>query len=195
MPDNPSHKLELRKTFRALRRAIDHPMRQQASHEVAKRILQLPNFDACKRFALYLPADGELETAPLCAALRLAQKKLFLPCIRDNATLSFALWHEDTPLQRNRYGILEPSDSEHCEPHELDIACLPLVAWDRHGHRLGMGGGYYDRSLEENRGPLRVGLGFSAQECPQLTADDWDINLDWVLTERESIQCGRRRQL
>lgn len=193
MPNNPSHKLKLRKTFRSLRRAIGDPTREQASQEVAKRILQLPNFDAHKRFALYLPADGELETAPLCAALRLAQKQLFLPCIRDNTTLSFGLWQEDTPLQRNRYGILEPDNSEHYEPHELDIACLPLVAWNRYGNRLGMGGGYYDRSLEQDSGPLRVGLGFSAQECPQLTADDWDINLDWVVTESESIQCGGQK--
>jgi 5-formyltetrahydrofolate cyclo-ligase len=72
---------------------------------------------------------------------------------------------------------------------------VPLLGFDRHGHRLGFGGGYYDRSfaflrdLERPSKPLLVGIGYASQEIDSLAPEDWDVRLDYVATERELIDC------
>ncbi len=102
--------------------------------------------------------------------------------------LVFRAWTKDTVLVRGLYGILEPSsDAEEVEP---DIVLVPLAAFDRRGHRLGYGGGYYDRTLQGLRKTRRItaaGLAFSVQEIGELPADAHDEPLDLVLTERDVI--------
>jgi 5-formyltetrahydrofolate cyclo-ligase len=66
---------------------------------------------------------------------------------------------------------------------------MPLVGWDRQGGRLGMGGGFYDRALAGIKGPLLVGLAHAVQEVPQVPIDDWDVPLDFVVTESALHQC------
>lgn len=131
---------------------------------------------------------------PLRALCHGADRQLFLPVIVANKQLSFAQWAIDAKLTANRYGIPEPHDqAPRCAVADLDIIILPLVAWDRQGGRLGMGGGYYDRTLAGVRGPLLVGLSHAQQEVPQVPRDDWDVPLDFVVTENALHQCGADR--
>ena len=142
------------------------------------------------RIALYLAADAEVDPAPLAAAARSAGKDLFLPVIEADDSLSFARWREGAQLLPNRFGIPEPAaDEQRCPARELDIIFLPLVGWDGSGMRLGMGGGFYDRSLEGVVGPLRVGLAYALQERPALPAEPWDARLDYVATEIALVAC------
>jgi 5-formyltetrahydrofolate cyclo-ligase len=71
----------------------------------------------------------------------------------------------------------------------LDIILLPLVAWDTQGHRLGMGGGYYDRSLAGVQNVIKVGLALELQKVEALVTEPWDIRMDFVATENGLIQC------
>ena len=90
----------------------------------------------------------------------------------------------------NRYGIPEPpADVPRSNPGELDIIFLPLVAWDRRGSRLGMGGGIYDRTLEGVRGPLLVGLAHSLQELDHIPAEPWDIRLHFIASDKALHRC------
>jgi 5-formyltetrahydrofolate cyclo-ligase len=91
----------------------------------------------------------------------------------------------------NRFGIPEPvvAQRQLIKPWALDMVFVPLVAFDNHGHRLGMGGGYYDRTFAFKlqrtylTGPVMVGLAHNLQHRPSIASNPWDIPLDWVITE------------
>ena len=97
-------------------------------------------------------------------------------------------WRFGEPLARAVWGIREPAtDAPEVEP---DVILVPLLAFDRRGHRLGYGGGYYDRTiarLRAKRGAVAIGLAFSIQEVPAVPTSDRDVRLDLVLTERDII--------
>ena len=101
--------------------------------------------------AIYLSADGELDTKPLIESLWQQGKSIYLPVIHpfSKGQLLFLQYLNDDQLVYNKYGILEPAlDIRHLKPvRDLDVICTPLVGFDSVGHRLGMGGGYYDRTL------------------------------------------------
>ena len=189
MPDNHSSKARLRHELRALRRSIDTRQRTAASEAVAGHIQQLPGISGHQRFALYLPADGEVDTGPLITILRAQGKQLFLPVIREDKVLDFAPWNNGDELQPNRYGIPEPAGVEPGDTVALDVIFMPLVGWDQSGGRLGMGGGFYDRSLQGVNGPLLVGLAYTVQECAVLPLEAWDVCLDFVATETALLRC------
>ena len=89
-----------------------------------------------------------------------------------------------TSLLNNRYNIPEPpASAPRCAVAELHIIFLPLVGWDLHGGRLGMGGGFYDRTLSGISGPLLVGLAHDSQRVEEVPQESWDIRLDYIATD------------
>jgi len=185
MPSGSPSKALLRRQMRQGRRALQAAQQLAAAESAALHLTRLPNWHSADRIAVYLASDGEIDTGPLSARCRNAGKVLFLPHISSQNLLEFAAWQTNDTLVPNRYGIPEPPlQAKRCTPTELDIIVLPLVAWDRRGGRLGMGGGFYDRALAGARGPcLLVGLAHSLQELPEVPRDDWDVPLDFVATE------------
>ena len=101
---------------------------------------------------VYLASDGEMDTGHLSAAAAMQGKQLFLPVIKRRQRAGIRRLADQRHTAANRYGIPEPgADAERCVRRTLDIIVLPLVAWDLQGGRLGMGGGFYDRTLAECR--------------------------------------------
>ncbi|MEM8561089.1 MAG: 5-formyltetrahydrofolate cyclo-ligase [Pseudomonadota bacterium] len=185
-PDKP----ELRRQMRQRRRALGVAVRQNAAKAAAQHIHKLPSWSRAQRVALYLAQDGELDTAVLAEVCRKDGKQLYLPVIDSSASMQFAAWAEDTALEINRYGIEQPNRSaERCAPENLDIAIVPLVAWDASGGRLGMGGGFYDRAFADIDRPVMLGAAFEIQQLRRIERDVWDIPLDFVLTESDLYQC------
>jgi len=177
-------KTQLREHLRQQRRALTPQAQLGAATAAANRASQLPGWLAAKRIALYLANDGELDTSAVATLCRREGKHLFLPVIREDRALEFAKWDTGMTLRANRFGIPEPgAEAERCPIPALDMLLLPLVAWDLQGGRLGMGGGFYDRTLAGVSGPLRVGLAHTLQQVPRVPRDTWDIALDWVLTD------------
>ena len=163
---------------------------QVAARSLARQVARLPGWAAFRRLALYLARDGEIDTAPLAAHCRERGITLFLPVLEQGNRLAFAEWHEGVELVNNRYGIGEPPPSSpRSTPGELDAICLPLLGWDREGGRLGMGGGFYDRTLGEGQGPLLVGLAHSCQEVPRVPREPWDVPMDFVATDTTLVRC------
>ncbi|MAT92570.1 MAG: 5-formyltetrahydrofolate cyclo-ligase [Halioglobus sp.] len=190
MPTNFDAKAELRRLMRQRRRDLDAGRQARAAEALAQRVEQLDAWRHCARLALYLPADGEIATAGIALRARARAMQLFLPVLAADGRLDFALWQAQATLRPNRLNIPEPPPgAARCTPDQLDILCLPLVAWDRRGGRLGMGGGFYDRSLAGAARPLLVGLAHSCQEVEQVPRDDWDIELDYVATESALLDC------
>jgi 5-formyltetrahydrofolate cyclo-ligase len=155
--------------------------------------------DADARIAAYLPKDGEVDTAALFEYLHGRGRTAFIPMLRQRM-LWFGPYTGPAALHPNRYGIPEPviDGSTITDARELDLVFVPLVAFDPRGNRLGMGGGYYDRTfafrLEEpaTARPRLIGLAFEGQKLERLDAQPWDVPLDAVVTEAGIYRCPSR---
>ncbi len=186
-----------RRLLRRARRAI--PPRQQRRHaELVARILRRNRIDqGARRIAAYWPSDGELDPRPLVQAAIARGKVTYLPVLRRRfgSTHGEALWFvRFVPGQRlypNRFDIPEPkARGRHLRlPQQLDLILVPLVGFDADANRIGMGGGYYDRTLaylkarQHWRRPRLIGLAHECQRLPRIEPAPWDVPLDAVVTE------------
>jgi 5-formyltetrahydrofolate cyclo-ligase len=191
MPSRPDQRRELR----ARRRALSKRERLHRSDALCRHLARQTLFRSASRIAAYLPQDGEVETRTLIELCWSTGKQVYLPVLvpfLDNR-LWFARYRPDTRLVRNRFGIAEPEivHRHRIETHALDLVLAPLVGFDRHGNRLGMGGGFYDRSFafllgrKHWRKPQLVGLAYEFQQLPSLPPQPWDVPLAAVATDAE----------
>jgi 5-formyltetrahydrofolate cyclo-ligase len=190
--DAPS-KNELRAAALARRDALRAEQRTRAARAVAARMLPL-DITASTIVAGYAPIRGEIDPVPLMRRLAARGATLAMPAIAArNAALAFRRWKPGDALAPGEFGIPEPSATAvRVNP---DIVLVPLAAFDRAGHRIGYGAGYYDRTLAQLREIkliAAVGLAFSVQEVPQVPALSHDVRLDYVLTEAELLSFGSR---
>ena len=184
MPDSSPSKAQLRSTLRRRRQALSADQQDLAARAASNHIAELPGWRNAQRIALYLAADGEIDTTPLSELGRAQHKQLFLPVIKADNSLGFAEWRPDSPLSTTRFDIPEPpAQASRCPAENLDIIFLPLVGWDLQGGRLGMGGGFYDRTLAGLTGPLLVGLAHANQQVDCIPREEWDIPLNFIATD------------
>ncbi|MDN3608200.1 5-formyltetrahydrofolate cyclo-ligase [Vibrio ostreicida] len=184
---------ELRALIRNKRLQLTDEEQIFASTSLVSQFSQLPEMSSVQHIALYLSVDGEIDTAPLIDWLWQRGKTIYLPVIHPFSAghLLFLRYEPHTPLVLNRYKIKEPrlDVTEILPAHKLDIICTPLVAFDHNGHRLGMGGGYYDRTLEpwfkNQSGPKPIGLAHQCQKIDQLPIESWDVPLPKIVTPVE----------
>ena len=181
-----SSRVELRKNLRQKRESLSPPFRTRASQNIVQRLIALPIFHASQRIALYLPYNFEVDISALTSAI--PEKEYYLPILAATNHLEFGLYHPGDPLQPNIFGILEPALHTLQSADELDLVCTPVVGFDEQGNRLGMGGGYYDRtfSFKENEiyQPFLLGIAFDCQKVDQLETEIWDIRMNGILTEQ-----------
>ena len=194
---------ETRRAIRRRRRCLTSSEQALAAERVAVALAQTRYFRASRRIAFYFPNDGEVDLTPLLKLAWAMGKRCFMPVLdtlRWNR-LWFAPYREGDPLILNRFGIPEPAVAARHRVHarSLDLIIAPLVAFDRNGNRLGMGGGYYDRTLGFLRHRMRwqkpriVGAAYHFQEVPRLGQAPWDVPLDGIVTDRPPpLWCGSR---
>ncbi|EDP58059.1 5-formyltetrahydrofolate cyclo-ligase [Vibrio sp. AND4] len=181
---------EFRQLIREKRNALDSNTQCQSGLALIHHFSQLPEIQAAQHIAIYLSTDGELDTKPLIESLWQQGKSIYLPVIHpfSKGQLLFLLYANDAQLVRNKYGISEPElDIRRLKPtRELDVICTPLVAFDSVGHRLGMGGGYYDRTLSPwfstGKGAKPIGIAHDCQHVERLPVESWDIPLPKIVT-------------
>jgi len=151
-------------------------------------MLAYPPVVMARHVALFLSFDGELDTRPLIEQLWRAGKRLYLPVLHpfSAGNLLFLHYHPQSELVINRLKIHEPRlDVRDVLPlSELDVLITPLVAFDVQGQRLGMGGGFYDRTLQnwQRYGVQPVGYAHDCQQVDRLPVEQWDIPLPAVVT-------------
>lgn len=190
----PLLKAEMRNAALARRAAIAPAAAQAAAQAIVARGLALARRASQPAVALYLPMRGEFDCLPLLDALTHAGFATALPAIGGRGRpLAFRLWRSGEPLGQGPFGVREPlPDSPPAHPA---VIFAPLAAFDRAGHRIGYGGGFYDVTLEalraqQGHGLIVAGLAFAVQECPKIPAEPHDQQLDFVLTENETINCA-----
>ena len=142
----------------------------------------------------YFPLDAEPSTLPLLEKLGRAGVRTALPITgRLGTPLVFRLWRPGEPTVKGKMAIEEPlPEAPETAP---DLLFVPLAAFDRTGHRIGYGAGFYDRTLAGLRAQKNiwaVGVAYANQEFPEVPHDAHDESLDYVLTERELIDCRTR---
>lgn len=189
MPLTGTTKSELRKQLRALRRKLSNQQQQLAAQSCLQLAKRQGVFQRARSLALYCANDGEVNVNPIWEWAIQRQKICCWPVLnRKTTTLRFVPAQPSTSFRPNRFGIPEPvvKRSLAIPAWRLDVILLPLVAFDRRGGRLGMGGGFYDRTLQQlqrrPRRPLLIGVGHACQEVQTLPMDDWDVPLDAVLS-------------
>jgi 5-formyltetrahydrofolate cyclo-ligase len=178
----------LRRELRNRRRALPASERIAGAERLAQRLLALPFAPASGYVAGYWAMDGEI--ALHVWQLRLPRECVYcLPVLHEDGQLRFAPWRPGDPLVSNRHGIPEPDLSADAllDAGQMSLVVAPLVGFDRSCHRLGMGGGWYDRSFafrqQTAAPPWLVGAAFEVQRVDALERADWDVALDAVCTE------------
>jgi 5-formyltetrahydrofolate cyclo-ligase len=183
----------LRRRLRAARRALDERRQRANAAAIVRRLLRLRAVRRARRIALYVAADGEPDVLDLLRRLPARGRCWYLPVLRGHARgrLWFVRHEPGWPLRANRFGIPEPRQRRRAiQPlHGLDLVLMPLVGFDAECNRLGMGAGYYDRSLaglrrrRHWRRPLLLGVAHECQRVERLAAQPWDVPVDAVVTE------------
>ena len=183
----------LRQTCRQIRKKLSPAFQRNASNQICDHIRKLDAYRYAKSIALYQAVNGEVDLGSLWRSAPLQGKYCYFPALNDDDTLSFLPATPASAFHENRFGIEEPDiGREHAlTPAELDLIFIPLVAFDNKGTRLGMGAGYYDRTLSNSSSSLLVGVAYEFQRQSFIAAQPWDIPLDVVVTERAAYWSDR----
>ncbi len=186
--------------MRAQRRCLHSAEQQQHSQALRQITIKEKAYRNSRHIACYLANDGEIDPHLLIEHAWFLNKKVYLPILsplKDH--LYFAPYETSSKLQLNRFNIPEPV----CHPTQwktaaqLDLLLLPLVAFDPNGNRMGMGGGFYDRTLAylQHRRlwkkPVLIGLAHEIQKVAQLQPQSWDIPLNYIITEKQRYSASR----
>ena len=193
MTSKTQQRNQLRKTLRHERKLLDAETQLQHAMRLAKQLSDCDLFKRSKKIAVYLPEDGEIDPGFLIHTAWRAHKKIYLPVLAPfSSRLYFAPYTKQSNMQLNRFQIAEPDVHPRfwLKPQQLDLILMPLVGFDEQGNRLGMGGGFYDRSLQFTRyrkgqhSPYLVGLAHQLQQVNQLPHEAHDIPMQMLATEQ-----------
>lgn len=185
-PMADQYKIAIRNTVKQVRAKTSSAYRASASNQICTRIRALEQYRKAKSIALYFAINGEIDLHALWKSAPLQGKFCYFPALNDNLTLSFLPATPATPFKNNKYGIPEPDVSfdNAIALEELDLMILPLVAFDMRCTRLGMGAGYYDRTLENKKLKNLFGVAYQFQLVDFIDPQPWDIPLDAVITQK-----------
>jgi len=187
------NKPNLRENLLKKRKILSPSLQTQKSTAINKNIISTDAFKNATHIATYHAVRGEADPGTLNATV---YKNLYLPVITPNTQqgLLFAPFKDNSKFYLNKYSIPEPiySDNDLILPTALDLVLVPLLGFDKNGNRLGMGGGFYDRTFtfkkeHKNHPPILMGIAYDFQEIEELKPEPWDIPLDYVITESRCL--------
>ncbi|HEX5056519.1 MAG TPA: 5-formyltetrahydrofolate cyclo-ligase [Gammaproteobacteria bacterium] len=180
---------QIRARIRLQRQSVSSQSATAAATAACQQFLLLQEFSTAKYIAVYLAVNGEIGTRPLIEAAWRHNKQIYLPVLQEDGTLLFAAYTSRSVLRPNRYRIPEPEIDPNfpslSAAHEMDVLIIPLVAFDNRCQRIGMGAGYYDRTLAGcgRAKPARIGLAYEFQQVTSIPARDWDVPMHKIVTE------------
>jgi 5-formyltetrahydrofolate cyclo-ligase len=186
---------DIRQKVRYERSQLSDLHQQEQAVLLCEKLIRQAEVSHAKKIAIYLTNDGELNTQPFIDWCWLNEISVYLPVIHpfSKGNLLFLKYTKTSMLIKNKYGILEPKlDVRNIiTVDKLDIIFTPLVAFDQRGNRLGMGGGFYDRTLanwhiqyQQNKQtkPLPIGLAHDCQKIEKIPFESWDIPLPIIIS-------------
>ncbi len=185
------HSAAIRNSLKAQRNALSPGDISDASIDISRRLWDLPVLSRAQRIACYFPVGCEVDCRFFISAAWERGRDVLLPVL-NRSELRFSLYTPNTHFLRNKHNIPEPTEKKTnlVSPQEIDVTLVPLVAFDAKGNRIGMGGGYYDRSFRymHNRTtwhrPTLIGLAYDFQKVARIKAYSWDVPLQYAVTEK-----------
>jgi len=181
---------ELRQHKRKLRADLDTTQLEQATQALAEKILCLDEFQQAQRVAAYFAVNGEIGLKPVIDHALAQGKNVYLPNL-DRTALRFSPYFDAQKMRINKFRLPEPDvgDSEMLAPDELDLVLAPLVVFDSNCNRIGMGGGFYDRSFAFRKNPkptrpVLIGVAHEIQKVERIVPEEWDVQLDMIVTDQ-----------
>ena len=185
----------IRERLKEKRKNLTKKQSSELSRAIFLRIIRSSWIQEHSNIGIYYAINGEADTLKLIEFLWSNNQNAFLPVINHDGLL-FGNFTPNSDLNENTYGIPEPelTKENQVSALELDMVFVPLVAFDQDGYRLGMGGGYYDRTFEKKlknqkpTTPLLVGLAYEFQKQNNLVHQPWDVPLDMVVTESNTYK-------
>lgn len=182
----------LRQSLRKQRQGISQSAREHFNYRIQQTLLSAGVLLRFSNIAGYLSNDGEPSIDSLVQTCYEINRPFYLPVVRKKA-LAFAQYTLGNELSNNAFNIPEPSTQHTLCARFLSVILIPLVGFDNQGNRLGMGGGYYDRTLNFmldpacKKKPLLIGIAYSLQKVNTINPHAWDVPLDAVITEKGLI--------
>lgn len=159
------------------------------SDVISQRILQQPFITNAMSIMVYCPLKDEVDITPVIQQILKERKQLIVPKTdRENTTIIPCVINNPAhELSHGYAGILEPVEMQPVEYGQIDVILVPGRVFDRNGHRIGRGGGYYDRFLLNTPVALKVGIAFDFQMVPMIDVHEHDVLMDLIITENELI--------
>ncbi|MCP4188864.1 MAG: 5-formyltetrahydrofolate cyclo-ligase [Gammaproteobacteria bacterium] len=180
---------QLRQRNRKLRADICEDDLENAATSLYQQIIQLEAYRRARHIAAYFAVNGEIGLNPVIDHALARGKKIYLPNL-DRKTLRFSPYFREQKMRINYFKLPEPDvgDDEMLQPDELDLVLAPLVVFDANCNRIGMGGGFYDRSFAFRKQgvdkPLLIGVAHELQKVEVIEPQEWDVRLDMVVTDQ-----------
>ncbi|WP_122667055.1 5-formyltetrahydrofolate cyclo-ligase [Pseudomonas viridiflava] len=192
--DAPLTRQQLRRKLRMARRALSASQQREAARGIYRQLVQHPLFRRARHISLYLPMDGEIDPRLLLRAAQKRGKATYLPVLSawPRTKMVFQRVKPGEKFIPNRFRIPEPriNLARQRKIWALDLILMPLVGFDDEGGRLGMGGGFYDRSLAYRSRrkawlkPALLGLAHESQKVERLAQASWDVPLDGTVSDK-----------
>ena len=180
---------KLRLDARKARQSMTVRERAQASRQITDRFLNSRYFMGSDTIGCYVSMWDEVDTSAIIERAWRAKKRIFLPVTAASRNMRFRETLPQTELAMNDFGLWEPVSGTSIEVRELDVVVTPLVAFDNRRNRIGMGGGYFDRTFAFLRDrqhwlrPKLIGVAFECQRAPKIARNPWDIPVFRIYTE------------
>ena len=191
-----AEKRRLRTLLRQQRLALSAQDVRKNSQRIAARLCVQAMFHQARQILLYSPDENEVDTEGLWQEARRQGKYVYYPRVTaDKQEVEFVRRHHNEPLIPGVFDIpVPPGENPLTSVAQTDLVLIPGVGFDRAGHRLGRGRGYYDRALRDIlAGALRVGLAHDYQIVSHIPIDEHDERVDYIVTEKRLIECAGTR--
>lgn len=183
----------IRHHIKQQRQALSAANQQSAARALAERFFENFQLTAGQKIGVYLAVGGEIALRSIIEQAWQLDAEVYLPvlCTEKDRQLYFAPYYPDSAFSENRFGIAEPIvlKDDLLLPDALDIALIPLLAFDEAKNRIGMGGGFYDASfasLRDLEQPKRIGCAYEFQKVDHIEAQPWDVPMHHVLTDLQA---------
>jgi len=184
----PSHD-EMRRRNRRLRATLAPAQLARAAEALAQKVIALEAYRQAQKLAVYFAVNGEIGLDPVIDHALAAGKQVYLPNL-DRQSLRFSPYFRAQKMRINKFRLPEPDvgDAEMLQADELDLVLAPLVVFDARRNRIGMGGGFYDRSFASRKNPeidkpVLIGVAHEVQRVEEIIPEEWDVRLDMVVTD------------
>lgn len=187
----------IREKIQVKREKLGKKSQAEYSFDICQQIANNGDLNDAQHIAFYLPVRGEADPTYLQSLSGFSEKKFYLPILSETNKnhLDFALYNQQTPMKLNRFKIPEPDVNPTdflTDPRELDAVIMPMVAIDRAGNRIGMGGGFYDRTFAfrktERCKPRLIAFAYDFQLIAAQTPQPWDVPTDSIALQSEYLK-------